>query len=76
VSKGAVPRNFLQSLAAVVLGNAIYFLIMPHLPPVARHSAFRTFDLGIFIDFWICVVVYGILEMIKRRRRRRSGTAK
>ena len=31
-------RNFLDALAAVLTGNAIYFLLMPHLPVVMRHS--------------------------------------
>jgi hypothetical protein len=73
VSKTTMPRNFLQSLAAVVAGNAIYFLIMPYLPRAARHSAFRTFDLGIFIDFGICVAMYGVLELISRSRASRKA---
>jgi hypothetical protein len=29
--------NFAQSLIAVLAGNIVYFLLMPHLPPAARH---------------------------------------
>ena len=71
VSKGRVPKNFLQSLLAVLLGNAVYFLTMPYLPRAARH-AWNRLDLGLAVDFWVCLVIYGILEMIKRGRRRRT----
>jgi len=71
VSKSTVPKNFLQSLVAVLLGNAIYFLAMPHLPSAARH-AWNRLDLGLALDFWICLVIYGVLEMMKRSRRRRA----
>ncbi len=60
-------RRLLKQLAAVLIGNAIYFLLlMPHLPPAAQHQPDRL-DLGLLVDFWICVVVYGIIELIARR---------
>ena len=37
--------NLLQSFIAVVAGDAVYFLLMPHLPPAARHDPARL-DLG------------------------------
>jgi hypothetical protein len=43
---------------------------MNHLPGPARHTAFK-FDLGLVVDFWICLVVYGLLELFKRWRRPR-----
>ena len=33
--------NFLESLAAVLAGNAAYFLLMPFLPVAARHVPFH-----------------------------------
>jgi hypothetical protein len=42
--------NFAQSLIAVLAGNVVYFLLMPHLPPAARHVAPRL-DLGVLVDF-------------------------
>ena len=69
VSNGTVrlSRNFFLSLAAVVLGNLIYFLIMPHLPPAAQHRSYRLLpDLGLLIDFWICLVLYGLLAFLFR----------
>jgi hypothetical protein len=57
----------LISLAAVLLGNAIYFLIMPHLPPAAQHRALNILpDLGLLVDFWICLVLYGLFSYLFR----------
>lgn len=61
--------NFLKSLLAVVAGNAIYFLVlMPLLPPAGRHGIARI-DLGLVIDFWVCVAVFGVIELVLRRKR-------
>jgi hypothetical protein len=69
-ARSLVPRNLLQSAIAVVVGNAIYFLSMNHLPRAARHGVNRL-DLGLVVDFWICLVIYGLLELLKRWRRGR-----
>ncbi len=61
-------RNFLKSLAAVLAGNAIYFIIMPHLPAAAQHQ-YDHLDLGLVIDFWICVVIYGVISTVQFLRR-------
>lgn len=62
-------NRLLKQLAAVVAGNLIYFfLLMPLLPPVARHTPGR-YDLGLLVDFWICVVVYGVIELVVRKCR-------
>lgn len=55
--------NFLQSLAAVVAGNVVYFLVMPYLPPAAQHNPAKL-DLGVIIDFWFCLVFLGIIKTI------------
>ena len=52
--------NFLQSLIAVLVGNLVYFLIMPYLPPAARHV--HKYDLGVVVDFWICLVIFGLIK--------------
>jgi hypothetical protein len=57
--------NFVQSFAAVVAGNLVYFLLMPHLPPVARHVAPRL-DLGVLVDFWFCLVALGVVKTLTR----------
>ncbi len=67
-----VLRNFWKSLIAVLAGNAVYFLLMPHLPPAARHAPGRL-DLGLLIDFWFCVVAYGVVDLWQRFRARKAG---
>jgi hypothetical protein len=64
-----VLRNFTKSLIAVLAGNAAYFLLLvPRLPASARHRAFD-FDLGLLIDFWVCLVIYGLIELLLFLRR-------
>ena len=61
-------RRLLKQLAAILIGNAIYFLLlMPHLPASAQHRPDKL-DVGLLIDFWLCVVVYGVMELVTRRR--------
>jgi hypothetical protein len=72
VSKAAVT-NFVQSLIAVVAGNVAYFLLMPHLPPAARHVPQRL-DLGVFVDLWLCLVVLGLVRMLARPKRNSGST--
>ena len=59
--------NFAQALVAVLAGNAVYFLLMPDLPPAARHVAPRL-DLGMVVDFWICLLIFGLIKTASRRR--------
>ena len=52
-----------RSLLAVLIGNLIYYAIIDALPEAARHQPFA-FDLGLAIDFWICVMVYGAIRYL------------
>jgi hypothetical protein len=67
VSKPKVVINFLQALLAIILGNVAYFALVPSLPPSARHHPFQL-DLGILLDFFFCVVVYGLIRTARRWR--------
>ncbi len=67
VSKLPVLVNFIQALLAIVLGNVVYFVLMPSLPMAARHRPFRM-DLGLVIDFWFCLVAYGLIRTARRWR--------
>jgi hypothetical protein len=58
--------NFVQSLAAVLAGNAAYFLLMPVLPLWARHVPFRT-DFGLAVDALFCLVALGIIKWVAGR---------
>jgi cell shape-determining protein MreD len=60
-----LPR-LLKQAAAVVLGCLLYFFVlMPHLPPVAQHQPFRL-DWGLVVIVWICLVLYGAIELALR----------
>ncbi len=64
-----VLRRLLKQLVAIVVGNLIYFFaLMPHVPPAGQHRPGHL-DLGLVLDFWVCVVVYGLIEWIDRKRR-------
>jgi hypothetical protein len=70
--KIAVPENFWKSLAAVLIGNALYFACSGFLPPAARHNT-AGFDLGLVVDFWFCLVVLGVLELLLRHKKTARG---
>jgi hypothetical protein len=57
------PR-FCQSLLAVLAGNAIYFSTERYLPLRAQHHIYQT-DWGLAVDFWICLVCYGLLRLFR-----------
>ena len=57
-------RNFLDALLAVLAGNAIYFLLMPHLPRVARHALFKE-DWGLLVDFVICAAIFVAVKYVR-----------
>jgi hypothetical protein len=62
-----LPR-LLKQFAAIVLGSLLYFFVLtPHLPPAAQHQPYRL-DWGLLIDAWVCLVLYGLIELIFRRK--------
>jgi hypothetical protein len=67
VSKQSVVVNLVQALAAVILGNVAYFLLAPSFPPMAQHHPFRI-DLGMLVDFWLCLVAYGLIRTARKWR--------
>jgi drug/metabolite transporter (DMT)-like permease len=54
--------KWIKFLIAILLGNALYFALSPHLPPAAQHHSWAV-DLGTVVDFWFCLLVYGLLEL-------------
>jgi hypothetical protein len=56
--------NLVQALCAIILGNLAYFFLGPlfHLP---RHRLFQ-FDLGTVVDFFFCLVAYGLIRTARR----------
>jgi len=63
--------NFLHALIAVVTGNLIYMALLWYLPSSARHVP-RHFDLGLLVDLWFCLVIFGIVKTLADRRARKS----
>ncbi|MFZ3265730.1 MAG: hypothetical protein WA172_17115 [Terriglobales bacterium] len=65
MAKSPTVRNFLDALAAVLAGNAIYFMLMPHLPRVMRHSLFKE-DWGLLVDFATCTIVFLAVKIARQ----------
>jgi hypothetical protein len=72
------PRRWIEYLAAVLAGNAIYFLVLfPSLPPSLQHQPpdprspvpFQ-FDAGLLLAFLCCVVVYWVIRLASRHAQR------
>ena len=66
--------SLLKTLVAVVGGNVIYLCVRKWLPESLRHQPFRL-DWGILADFWICVALWGFLDLahnVVRTWRRRG----
>ena len=60
---GATPRRWLEYLVAILLGQVIYyFSFVPHLPNSLRHHG-SDIDLGLGVDFLICVAIYGLIRL-------------
>jgi ABC-type uncharacterized transport system permease subunit len=60
---GVTPRRWLEYLIAILIGNVIYyFSLVPHLPIALRHQGFQM-DLGVVVDFVVCVAVYGLIRL-------------
>ena len=57
-------RNFFDALVAVLAGNAIYFLLMPHLPLAMRHSLGKE-DWGLVVDFAVCTVIFVAVKIVR-----------
>jgi len=59
--------NFLEALVSIILGNVVYFLLMPSLPVIARHHPLRI-DIGMALDFWFCLVAFGLIKTARKWR--------
>ncbi len=62
--------RLLRAAAAVAGGNVLYFLVAwRHFPASARHRPFAL-DLGLGVDFAICLALYALLALVSRRPHR------
>jgi hypothetical protein len=65
LSRGvSTARRWAEYLLAVLGGNVLYMLIEPQLPIVFRHRLFHV-DLGLGLDFAICVGLYGLVRLAR-----------
>ena len=63
-----LSENFWRSLAAVLIGNALYFACSALSAVPARHNT-AGFDLGLAVDFWFCLVVLGLLKLCSQHKK-------
>src|SRR5690348_2600322 len=60
----STARRWAEYLLAVLGGNIIYLAIEPQLPALLRHRMFQI-DLGLALDFLICVALYGLVRLAR-----------
>ena len=49
--------------AAILAGNALYFLVLaPQLPASWQHQPF-VLDRGLLLDFGLCLAAYGLIRL-------------
>jgi hypothetical protein len=60
----STARRWAEYLVAVLAGNIAYLFVEPELPDVMRHRMFRV-DLGLAIDFLMCVGIYGLVRLVR-----------
>jgi hypothetical protein len=65
---------WIKYLAAILMGNALYFYIYPVLPAGAQHQPYKL-DLGTVVDLWFCLCMLGLIELgaFFHSRRQRKG---
>jgi hypothetical protein len=59
----ANASRWIRWLVIILLGNGLYFALYPYLPSAARHQRFQV-DLGTLVDFWFCLIVFGVFELV------------
>jgi hypothetical protein len=66
------PRSWLartmplaKMLLAILAGNVLYYILMPHLSEFWQHKIFQI-DAGLGLDFLLCVAMYGVVRLIFR----------
>ena len=60
----SIVRRWSEYLVAVLTGNIVYLFVEPQLPTFLQHRMFRI-DLGLAIDFLICVTAYGLVRLAR-----------
>ncbi len=62
-------------LLAILIGNTLYFLFSPIFPATARMDTGLSSGLPALVDLWICLLVFGFLNLLRiiRKKGPRSG---
>ncbi len=60
----STSRRWAEYLVAVLAGNVAYLFVEPQLPAAMRHRMFRV-DLGLGIDFLMCVAIYALVRLVR-----------
>lgn len=58
-------RIWARVLVATVLGNLLYFASRPLLPMGARLSGETVSVLPALVDIWLCVLIFGALNLVR-----------
>jgi TatA/E family protein of Tat protein translocase len=69
-------RTLYLCLLALLLGNTIYFLVSPTLPATARMDSGLSSGLPVFVDLWICLLVFGFLNLLRLMRKKNPRPGK
>ena len=56
-------RSWMKMLLAILLGNVIYFLVIPHLPNAFAHDIYKV-DAGLFLNLAVCGIVYAVIRKV------------
>ena len=55
-------QGWARALLAVLVGNVVYFAIMPKLPASVQHVPFRL-DLGLLLDGCLCTLAFVLVSL-------------
>jgi len=59
-------------LLGLLMGNLLYFVSTPLLPPSAVLTAARFPALPILVDIWFCAMAFGLLNLVRTARAGRN----
>src|SRR5437016_4696877 len=58
-------RTWLIFLLAILMGNTLYFLLLPILPAAARMDTASASGLPALVDLWFCLCTFGVLNLLR-----------
>jgi TatA/E family protein of Tat protein translocase len=66
-------KTWARMLLAILLGNLLYFVSSPLLPAAAVLNGEKVSALPALVDIWFCVLVFGVLSLIRPPGQRRNS---